>query len=71
MKAQSDPNKWQKGENGIIPWLIFERVEGLLLSGRGLLDGQGKGWWDIHCRDHPGPVICLSLFSTLFFLAYN
>ncbi|CAG7894002.1 unnamed protein product, partial [Brassica rapa] len=64
MKAQSDPNKWQKGENGIIPWLIFERVEGLVLSGRGLLDGQGKGWWDIHCRDHPGPN-CIWLAPTM------
>ncbi|CAF1915359.1 BnaC02g23310D [Brassica napus] len=64
MKAQSDPNKWQKGENGIIPWLIFDRVEGLVLSGRGLLDGQGKGWWDIHCRDHPGPN-CIWLAPTM------
>jgi len=70
MIAQSDPQKWGNGENGVIPWLIFDQVDGLAIVGRGLLDGQGKSWWDIHCRDHPGPVSFL-FFNFLFFLGYN
>ncbi|KFK42417.1 hypothetical protein AALP_AA2G253400 [Arabis alpina] len=43
MIAESDPKKWQKPENvWFIPWLIFSQVEGLVIAGRGLLDGQGK-----------------------------
>ncbi|CAA7025823.1 unnamed protein product [Microthlaspi erraticum] len=64
MIAESDPNKWQKGENGVIPWLIFEQVEGLVIAGRGSLDGQGKSWWDIHCRYHPGDN-CIWLAPTM------
>ncbi|VVA95932.1 unnamed protein product [Arabis nemorensis] len=60
MIAESDTKKWQKDENEIIPWLIFDHVEGLVIAGRGLLDGQGKAWWDIHCRDHPGPMMTFS-----------
>ncbi|XP_019085663.1 PREDICTED: probable polygalacturonase At3g15720 [Camelina sativa] len=60
MIAQSDPNKWENGENGVIPWLIFDQVDGLAIVGRGMLNGQGKAWWDIHCRDHPGPMMTFS-----------
>ncbi|CAH2067996.1 unnamed protein product [Thlaspi arvense] len=62
--AESDPKKWQEGENGVIPWFMFDQVDGLVISGRGWLDGQGKRWWDIHCRDHPGPN-CIWLAPTM------
>ncbi|KAG8367391.1 hypothetical protein BUALT_Bualt16G0067100 [Buddleja alternifolia] len=34
-------------------WLGFKNVNGLHVDGFGLVDGQGKAWWDQSCKYHP------------------
>ncbi|KAG8643630.1 probable polygalacturonase At3g15720 [Manihot esculenta] len=50
--APNDPNAWKGLDFG--KWLTFQYVDGLTVSGDGLLDGRGKGWWDISCKYNPG-----------------
>ncbi|KAG8643629.1 hypothetical protein MANES_11G054600v8, partial [Manihot esculenta] len=51
--APDDTNAWKGLEFG--DWLVFKYVDGLIVNGasRGLLDGRGKGWWDISCKNNP------------------
>ncbi|TVU14879.1 hypothetical protein EJB05_38376, partial [Eragrostis curvula] len=32
-------------------WLMFYRVDGLTVTGNGMLDGNGQSWWGIRCSD--------------------
>ncbi|KAL0010642.1 hypothetical protein SO802_005750 [Lithocarpus litseifolius] len=50
--APSGPKPW-KDFNDVVKFIEFEYVTGLYIRGFGLIDGRGKGWWDISCRDHP------------------
>lgn len=54
--APDDTNAWKGLEFG--DWLVFKYVDGLIVNGasRGLLDGRGKGWWDISCKNNPDKV---------------
>ncbi|XP_054805349.1 probable polygalacturonase At3g15720 [Prosopis cineraria] len=36
--------KWERGDEG--RWIHFSDIKGLLVDGRGLVDGQGAPWWD-------------------------
>ena len=38
-------------------------MNGLYIHGVGLINGHGKGWWDISCRYHPD--LKVSFFSLL------
>jgi polygalacturonase len=50
--APNGPEEWKKlGDT--VKFIDFEYVNGLYMSGFGVINGRGKGWWDIHCRDHP------------------
>ncbi|XP_056167631.1 probable polygalacturonase At1g80170 [Syzygium oleosum] len=51
--APKDPNAWK----GYDPakWLTFEKVNGLNISGPGLFDGYGDGWWNISCKWNTKP----------------
>ncbi|KAI6689953.1 hypothetical protein NL676_026781 [Syzygium grande] len=53
--APKDPNAWK----GYDPakWLTFEKVNGLNISGPGLFDGYGDGWWNISCKWNPKPTL--------------
>ncbi|KAF9664730.1 hypothetical protein SADUNF_Sadunf16G0048500 [Salix dunnii] len=31
-------------------WLVFDRVENLLVDGGGIIDGNGKIWWENSCK---------------------
>ncbi|KAI4335734.1 hypothetical protein L6164_014348 [Bauhinia variegata] len=49
------PLAWE----GINPslWLTFNGINGLNISGSGIIDGRGSGWWNQSCRDHPGLAV--------------
>ncbi|GMY34025.1 probable polygalacturonase At1g80170 [Fagus crenata] len=50
--APVGPEEWKKfGDT--VKFIEFDYVTGLYIRGAGLIDGHGKGWWDISCRDHP------------------
>ncbi|XP_054779578.1 probable polygalacturonase At3g15720 [Prosopis cineraria] len=47
-----------KGEykgSQINTWLSFNYVEGLIISGKGTIDGRGSIWWDQPCLGNPVP----------------
>nr|POE60764.1 polygalacturonase adpg1 [Quercus suber] len=50
--APSSPKEW-KELNDTVKFIEFEYVNGLYIHGVGLINGHGKGWWDISCRYHP------------------
>jgi hypothetical protein len=39
---------WRGGRND--HWLMFNRVNGLTVTGRGMLDGNGQSWWARRCN---------------------
>ncbi|KAK4590405.1 hypothetical protein RGQ29_020813 [Quercus rubra] len=55
--APSGPKNW-KDFNDVVKFIEFEHVTGLYIRGFGLIDGRGKGWWDISCRYHPDLKDC-------------
>ncbi|KAK6945101.1 Glycoside hydrolase, family 28 [Dillenia turbinata] len=59
--APASPSAWKVEYSP--KWLTFENVNGLNIMGPGGINGQGKGWWDQSCRDHPG--LALSLASCM------
>ncbi|XP_043817328.1 polygalacturonase ADPG1-like [Manihot esculenta] len=70
--APDDTNAWKGLEFG--DWLVFKYVDGLIVNGasRGLLDGRGKGWWDISCKNNPDKPDCNKLAPTILrFISCN
>ncbi|KAG0527007.1 hypothetical protein BDA96_06G195500 [Sorghum bicolor] len=39
---------WRNGTN--LYWLMFDRVDGLRVTGNGVLDGSGQSWWVRRCH---------------------
>lgn len=37
-------------------WLVFDGVSGLNITGNGLIEGNGKSWWDNSCKLNPKKV---------------
>ncbi|XP_020549329.1 polygalacturonase QRT2-like isoform X2 [Sesamum indicum] len=70
--APESPSSWDGGDAS--QWLGFKNVNGLKVDGFGfgLIDGQGKGWWDQSCRYHPRLKQCTTLAPTaLKFVSCN
>ncbi|KAI3781913.1 hypothetical protein L2E82_11941 [Cichorium intybus] len=61
--STGSPKSW----NGRDPsqWIAFKDVTGLNVYGSGVVDGQGMGWWDQSCRDHPKLEGCTKLAPTI------
>jgi len=55
--APDGPKEW-KEFNDVVKFIEFESVTGLHITGVGLINGRGKGWWDISCRYHPKLLDC-------------
>ncbi|KAF7126337.1 hypothetical protein RHSIM_Rhsim11G0099500 [Rhododendron simsii] len=70
------PKSWPKGNNKR-QWLVFYRVNGLAMQGRGLIDGRGEKWWNLPCKPHKGPNgttlpgPCDSPVAIRFFMSSN
>ncbi|XLT03758.1 hypothetical protein HN51_042507 [Arachis hypogaea] len=41
-------------------WLGFNSVDGLIISGKGTIDGRGSIWWQQPCLGNPAPAITLN-----------
>ncbi|KAL0427040.1 UNVERIFIED_CONTAM: Polygalacturonase QRT2 [Sesamum latifolium] len=68
--APGSPSSWDGGDAS--QWLGFKNVNGLKVDGFGLIDGQGKAWWDQSCRYHPQLKECTALAPTaLKFVSCN
>ncbi|XP_052310676.1 polygalacturonase [Populus trichocarpa] len=50
-------------ERDLSTWLRFKDIAWLTVSGSGLMDGRGKGWWDASCRYRHGKG-CFILMPT-------
>ncbi|XP_057504256.1 probable polygalacturonase At1g80170 isoform X1 [Actinidia eriantha] len=61
--APDSPESWKGRNQG--RWLIFKGVDGLSVDGPGMLDGRGKGWWDILCATHRHLPGCVKLAPTV------
>jgi len=67
--APSGPKEW-KELNDTVKFIEFEYVNGLYIHGVGLINGRGKGWWDISCRYHPDLKVYHYTFGIFAFLYY-
>ncbi|XP_030539933.2 LOW QUALITY PROTEIN: polygalacturonase At1g48100-like [Rhodamnia argentea] len=48
------PDCWPKADSRK-QWLIFYRLDGMTLTGKGTIEGNGEPWWDLPCKPHRGP----------------
>ncbi|KAI3771651.1 hypothetical protein L6452_02817 [Arctium lappa] len=68
--APGSPTSWNGLDSS--QWIAFKDVTGLNVYGSGLVNGQGKRWWDQSCRYHPNKDGCTKLAPTVFkFLSCN
>ncbi|XP_042390959.1 polygalacturonase At1g48100-like [Zingiber officinale] len=58
-------------------WLVFYRVNNMILQGGGTIEGKGQDWWNLPCKPHRGPHgstlpgPCDSPALIRFFMSYN
>ncbi|KMT02876.1 hypothetical protein BVRB_8g194530 [Beta vulgaris subsp. vulgaris] len=60
--APPSPSAWEKHDPS--QWLAFKEVRGLRVSGSGVVNGQGFGWWNQSCKYHPSMSGCTKLAPT-------
>lgn len=48
------PDYWPKADSKN-QWLVFYRLDGMTLTGKGTIEGNGEPWWDLPCKPHRGP----------------
>ncbi|KAM7481840.1 hypothetical protein LguiB_006423 [Lonicera macranthoides] len=70
------PNLWPKTISKR-QWLVFYRINGMLMQGGGVIDGRGEKWWNLPCKPHRGvkgktaPGPCDSPVAMRFFMSSN
>ncbi|XP_057768178.1 probable polygalacturonase At1g80170 isoform X2 [Salvia miltiorrhiza] len=72
MIAPESPRSWDERDASV--WLAFKDMNGLKIDGYGygVIDGQGKSWWDQSCKYHPHLEECTTLAPTAWkFLGCN
>ncbi|KAH7666575.1 Polygalacturonase protein [Dioscorea alata] len=58
-------------------WLVFYKLNGMTLTGKGTIEGNGEKWWNLPCKPHRGPNgstlpgPCDSPALIRFFMSYN
>ncbi|WCJ23232.1 Pectin lyase-like superfamily protein [Euphorbia peplus] len=48
------PEEWPEKDSKM-QWLVFYRLDGISLTGKGTIEGNGEKWWDLPCKPHRGP----------------
>ncbi|KAJ6357170.1 hypothetical protein OIU78_005116 [Salix suchowensis] len=48
------PDSWPE-KDSTQQWLVFYRLDGMTLTGKGTIEGNGEKWWDLPCKPHRGP----------------
>lgn len=33
-------------------WLVFYKLNGMTLTGKGTIEGNGEKWWNLPCKPH-------------------
>ncbi|CAI9101350.1 OLC1v1038651C1 [Oldenlandia corymbosa var. corymbosa] len=70
------PDSWPKNFSKR-QWLVFYRINGMLMQGGGMIDGRGEKWWNLPCKPHKGqngttlPGPCDSPTAMRFFWSSN
>ncbi|CAA2988535.1 polygalacturonase At1g48100-like [Olea europaea subsp. europaea] len=70
------PDSWPKTFSKR-QWLVFYRINRMLMQGGGLIDGRGENWWNLPCKPHKGingttlPGPCDSPVAIRFFMSSN
>ncbi|KAL2513744.1 Pectin lyase-like superfamily protein [Forsythia ovata] len=70
------PDSWPKTFSNQ-KWLVFYRINGMVMQGGGLIDGRGENWWNLPCKPHKGsngtslPDPCDSPVAISFFTSSN
>ncbi|KAL5140838.1 Polygalacturonase [Glycine soja] len=54
LMAPDGPESWPK-EDSHSQWLVFYRLDQMILTGKGTIEGNGEQWWDLPCKPHRGP----------------
>jgi len=54
---------WSSGTN--LYWLMFNRVDGLRVTGNGVLDGSGQSWWVRRCHSDAHAVSIITCYMLL------
>ncbi|XP_040375888.1 polygalacturonase At1g48100-like [Oryza brachyantha] len=36
-------------------WIVFYKADGMTLTGKGTIEGNGEEWWNLPCKPHRGP----------------
>lgn len=48
------PDCWPESDSKH-QWIVFYRLDGMTLKGNGVIEGNGKKWWELPCKPHRGP----------------
>ncbi|WOG93898.1 hypothetical protein DCAR_0313186 [Daucus carota subsp. sativus] len=72
-----EPKNWRCGSENCDSWLHFSHIDGIEISGSGMISGRGQKWWDIEARnirlsglrfkDNPKMHIVLNGVQTAYF----
>lgn len=61
LEAPADPSNWNDNNRRI--WLVFHKITNLVVTGDGLIDGNGHTWWENSCKTNDTLVLCSSHFN--------
>jgi hypothetical protein len=45
------PTSWPEGDSRR-QWITFYKTDGVTLTGRGTIEGNGEEWWNLPCKPH-------------------
>ncbi|KMZ74345.1 Polygalacturonase, family GH28 [Zostera marina] len=48
------PDSWPESDSKQ-QWLVFYRMDGMVFTGQGTIEGNGEKWWNLPCKPHKGP----------------
>ncbi|XP_057757621.1 polygalacturonase At1g48100-like [Arachis stenosperma] len=54
LMAPDGPENWPE-EDKRNQWLVFYKLDQMILNGTGIIQGNGEQWWDLPCKPHRSP----------------
>ena len=55
--APSEPKNWRCGSENCDSWLHFSHIDGIEISGSGMISAGGQKWWDMkRGKDKPAAL---------------
>lgn len=68
IEASDDRSDYEEDERH---WLVFDKVENLLVEGGGTIDGNGNIWWQNSCKVDKDLVSYFSLLLLLLLAVHE